>query len=104
MKIGLHRFPWRHHITLFDQVGFLYGLLTTAGFAHLKNQPDLLAELLEDRSSYGETFFVPVRARWHETWRDESGDLVQALKDLKFDIGNMLKKAITAVEDESSSL
>ena len=53
---------------------------------------------------YGETFFVPVHARWHETWRDERGDLVHALKDLKFDIGNMLKKAITAVEDESSSL
>ena len=41
-------------------------------FAHLKNQPDLLAELLEDKTSYGETFFVPVRARWHETWEDEN--------------------------------
>ena len=73
-------------------------------FAHLKNQPDLLAELLEDKTSYGETFFVPVRARWHETWRDERGDLVPALKDLKHDIGNMLNKAIAAVEDENASL
>ena len=72
-------------------------------FAHLKNQPDLLAELLEDKTSYGETFFVPVRARWHETWRDESGDLVPALKDLKHDIGNMLNKAIAAIEDENDS-
>ena len=73
-------------------------------FAHLKNQPDLLTELLEDKTSYGETFFVPVRARWHETWRDESDDLVPALKDLKHDIGNMLNKAIAAVEDENDSL
>ena len=24
--------------------------------------------MLEDKTSYGETFFVPARARWHETW------------------------------------
>ena len=73
-------------------------------FAHFKNQPDLLAELLEDKTSYGETFFVPVRARWHETWKDESGGLVPALKDLKHDVGNMLNKAIAAIEDENDSL
>ena len=73
-------------------------------FAHLQNQPDLLAELLEDKTSYGETFFVPVRARWHETWEDENGDLVPALKDLKHDMGNMLNKAIHAIEDENDSL
>ena len=73
-------------------------------FAHLKNQPDLLAELLEDKISYGETFFVPVRARWHETWEEENGDLVPALKDLKHNIGNMLNKAIHAIEDENDSL
>ena len=73
-------------------------------FAHLKNRPDLLKALLEDKTSFGETFFVPVRARWHETWEDENGDLVPALKDLKHDIGNMLNKAIAAVEDENDSL
>ncbi|MGK2934657.1 MAG: type I restriction-modification system subunit M [Gemmatimonadaceae bacterium] len=73
-------------------------------FAHLKRKPDLIAELLEDRTSYGETFFVPVRARWHESWTDSSGDLVPALKDLKYDIGNMLNKAIAAVEDENDAL
>ena len=73
-------------------------------FVHLKDQPELLGELLEDKTSYGETFFVPVRARWHETWKDENGDLVPALKDLKDDIGNMLNKAIAAVEDENDSL
>ncbi len=73
-------------------------------FAHLKDQPDLVAELLEDKTSYGETFFVPVRARWHEPWGDDSGDLVPALKDLKQDIGNMLNKAIAAIEDENDAL
>jgi len=73
-------------------------------FANLKGKPDLVAELLEDKTSYGETFFVPVRARWYESWRDENGELVPALKDLKHDIGNMLNKAIAAVEDENDAL
>jgi type I restriction enzyme M protein len=71
-------------------------------FAHI--DPDLLSELLEDKTSYGETFFVPVRARWHESWHDENGDEVPALKDLKQDIGNMLNKALAAVEDENDAL
>jgi type I restriction enzyme M protein len=73
-------------------------------FAHLKDQPALVKELLEEKTSYGETFFVPVRARWHEAWTDENGDLVPALKDLKYDIGNMLNKAIAAVEEENDAL
>ena len=48
-------------------------------FDHLKDQPDLIKELLEDKTSYGETFFVPVRARWHEPWIDPNGDLVRRL-------------------------
>ena len=73
-------------------------------FAHLKDQPELVRELLEGKTSYGETFFVPVRARWHEPWIDENGDQVPALKDLKHDIGNMLNKAIAAVEEENDAL
>ncbi|NWG12383.1 MAG: type I restriction-modification system subunit M [Acidobacteria bacterium] len=73
-------------------------------FAHLKDKPDLVDELLEDKTSYGETFFVPIRARWHQSWKDENGDLVPALKDLKHDIGNMLNKAIAILEDENDSL
>jgi type I restriction enzyme M protein len=73
-------------------------------FAHLKDNPVLVKELLEDKTSYGETFFVPVRARWHESWTDENGELVPALKDLKYDIGNMLNKAIAAIEDANDSL
>ncbi|MDD2202750.1 MAG: N-6 DNA methylase, partial [Firmicutes bacterium] len=73
-------------------------------FAHLKDHPELIQELLEDKTSYGETFFVPVRARWNESWTDENGNTVPALKDLKYDIGNMLNKAIAAVEDENDAL
>lgn len=73
-------------------------------YAHLRDQPELLAELLEDKATYGETFFVPVRARWHESWMDENGEEVPALKDLKHDIGSMLNKAIAAVEDENDAL
>lgn len=73
-------------------------------FADLKGQPELIKELLEDKTSYGDTFFVPVRARWHESWLDENGKLVPALKDLKHDIGNMLNKAIAAIEDENDAL
>jgi type I restriction enzyme M protein len=72
-------------------------------FAHI-DDPQLLRELLEDKTSYGETFFVPPRARWHESWVDENGDMVPPIKHLKHDIGNMLNKAIAAVEDENDSL
>src|SRR5262245_61288060 len=86
--------------------------LKRTDFAHIKD-PVLLKELLEDKTSYGETFFVPVRARWHESWIKEdddqsdgyeNGDVVPALKDLKHDIGNMLNKALAAVEEENDSL
>jgi type I restriction enzyme M protein len=77
--------------------------LSKKDFAHITD-PVLLKELLEDKTSYGETFFVPVRARWHESWTDENGDEVPALKDLKQDIGNMLNKAVAAVEDENDAL
>jgi len=73
-------------------------------FAHLKEKPELIDELLEDKTSYGDTFFVPKRARWHETWVDENGEIVPALKDLKSNIGDMLNKALAAIEDQNVSL
>ena len=48
-------------------------VLRQKDFAHVTN-PALLKELLEDKTSYGDTFFVPVRARWHESWTDENGE------------------------------
>ena len=53
-------------------------------FAHLKGTSELVAELLEDKTSYGETFFVPVRARWHEHWKDDNGDLVEEVMGKDF--------------------
>lgn len=78
-------------------------ILRRKDYAHITDLT-LLSELLEDKISYGETFFVPVRARWHQPWTDENGDQVPALKDLKQDIGNMLNKALAAVEDENDAL
>ncbi|MFZ2956989.1 MAG: type I restriction-modification system subunit M [Candidatus Ozemobacteraceae bacterium] len=78
--------------------------LRNENFAHHKGNPGLFEELLNDKTSYGETFFVPVRARWHESWVDENGQTVPALKDLKHDIGDMLNKAIAAIEEANDSL
>lgn len=63
-------------------------------YPHLADQPELITEILREKTPYGETFFVPVRARWHEAWTDEEGKRVPAIKELKHDIGNMLNKAI----------
>jgi len=76
-------------------------------FAHI-DDPTLLAELMESKTSYGETFFMPLRARWHEPWIDTDADgnesQVPPLKHLKQDIGNMLNKALAAVEDANDAL
>lgn len=70
-------------------------------YAHL--DPDTLVELLEDKTSYGETFFVPRRARWNEGW-EENGEQVPPLKHLKQNIGEMLNKALAALEEANDSL
>jgi type I restriction enzyme M protein len=49
-------------------------------------------ELLEDPSSYGDTFFVPERARWHN------------ILNLKEDVGNHLNKALSAIEEANHEL
>lgn len=73
-------------------------------YAHLKDRPEQLEELLNDKNSFGETFFVPPRARWHQGWTDEEGNQVPPLKHLKSDIGSMLNKAIAAIEEENDAL
>ena len=35
--------------------------------------PEQLAEVLDDKITYGLTFYVPPRARWHEGFSDENG-------------------------------
>ncbi|MEM9541048.1 MAG: type I restriction-modification system subunit M [Cyanobacteria bacterium P01_E01_bin.42] len=76
-------------------------------YAHIED-PEFLEEILEKPSSYGETFYVPKRARWHESWidKDEEGNdvFVPPIKHLKQDIGNLLTKALSAIEDENDIL
>ncbi len=74
-------------------------------YVHLKDDdPQEYDKIIEEKISYGETFYVPPRARWHESWIDENGEEVPPLKHLKYDIGNMLNKAIATIEDENDAL
>ena len=47
-------------------------------FAHLA--PDQLDVILNDKTSYGDTFFIPQHARWYEQWTDEARNLQPAIK------------------------
>lgn len=66
--------------------------------------PEQLAIVLNDKTSYGDTFFIPQRARWNEQWTDEAGNLQPAIKDLKSNVGEMLNKAVAAIEEENDVL
>lgn len=70
--------------------------------------PDRLAEILDNRTSYGDTMFVPPRARWNEPWmetlEDGTTEPRPALKDTQTGIGEMLNKAIAALEDDNEAL
>src|SRR5687768_15918099 len=55
-----------------------------ATYAHLGEEA--VAELVEDPTSYGDTFFVPERARWAN------------IKDLQQGIGEGLDQALAALE------
>lgn len=52
----------------------------------------MINELLEEKTTYGETFFVPVRARWKN------------IKHLHHNIGEELNKAIYALEEANETL
>jgi type I restriction enzyme M protein len=62
----------------------------------------VLAEILEDKITYGETFFVPKRARWNEEFTDENGVLQPPIKHLQNNIGQMLNKALDAIEEANA--
>ncbi len=59
----------------------------TERYKHLPK--DLLEEVIDDKGSYGETFFVPKRARWSN------------IQHLKTNVGESLDKALAALEDEN---
>jgi type I restriction enzyme M protein len=66
-------------------------------YKHL--DPETLNEILEDKLTYGETFFVPPRARWNEKFIDENGVQQPEIKHLQNNIGQMLNKALDAIEE-----
>ncbi len=72
--------------------------LIKTDYKHLVGNP-FLEELLEDKQTYGETFFVPKRARWNTGFTDENGVEQPAIKHLQANIGQMLNKALDAIED-----
>ena len=60
---------------------------------------DTLNEILEDKLTFGDTFFVPSRARWNEGFTDENGVQQPPIKHLQNNIGQMLNKALDAIEE-----
>ncbi len=66
-------------------------------YKHLDSH--VLQEILEDKVTYGETFFVPIRARWNESFIDENGNQQPPIKHLQNNIGQMLNKALDAIEE-----
>lgn len=58
-----------------------------------------LNEVLEDKLTYGDTFFVPKRARWNEKFIDKNGIEQPPIKHLQNNIGQMLNKALDAIEE-----
>src|SRR5688500_4281611 len=67
---------------------------------------------VESPEFYGETFFVPERARWRpdhipslKMIRESSGkDEIVYIANLKEDVGNQLNKALAALEDANPEL
>ena len=57
-------------------------------YKHL--EVDTLEIILEEKTTYGDTFFVPKRARWHEGFTDENGVPHPPIKHLQSNIGQML--------------
>jgi hypothetical protein len=71
-------------------------------YSHLP--ADALTDVLEDKNSYGETFYVPKIARWNESYLNKQGQTVPALKDVKKDVGERLNEAIAAIEENNTPL
>jgi type I restriction enzyme M protein len=62
------------------------------------------ANLIEDPNLYGETFFVPRRARWRPGEHEIPDEKITYIVNLKEDVGNQLNKALAALEDANPEL
>lgn len=60
--------------------------------------------LVEDPNLYGETFFVPRRARWRPGEHEIPDEKITYIVNLKEDVGNQLNKALAALEDANPEL
>jgi type I restriction enzyme M protein len=60
-------------------------------------QPEI-GKILEEKSTYGDTFFVPKYSRWHEGYVDDHGQPQPAIKNLHNNIGARLNKALEQLE------
>jgi type I restriction enzyme M protein len=58
-------------------------------------------EYINDRTSYGSTFFVPTEARWE---CDDNGDGWTGILHQKTEVSSKLKRALVAIEKENSQL
>lgn len=81
------------------QQGIEYKKWQDAGYS----AEDAIA-LIEDPNLYGETFFVPRRARWRLGAYEASDDNITYILNLKEDVGNQLNKALAALEDANPEL
>ncbi len=68
-------------------------------YNHLDDET--LNEIMEEKLTYGETFFVPPRARWNEGFTDENKVKHPPIKHLQSNIGQMLNKALDAIEESN---
>jgi len=79
-------------------------------YSHLS--PEEINELLEDKTTYKDTFFVPIRARWNGSWTEtitnDKGEKQEvfhpALKDIKTNVGAALNKALAEVEEANEPI
>lgn len=77
--------------------------LTESTFKHIKDKKRL-TELLNNKDLYYPAFYVPDRARWYDGFIDDNGNQQPAIKDLHENIGEMLNKALAALEESNESL
>ncbi|MAT57900.1 MAG: N-6 DNA methylase [Ignavibacteriae bacterium] len=77
--------------------------LTESTFKHIKDK-NKLTELLKDKDNYYPVFYVPDRARWYDGFIDDNGNQQPAIKDLHENIGEMLNKALAALEESNEAL
>lgn len=66
--------------------------------------PSQVEELLEEKVTYGDTFFMPQFARWNDGYADEHGDRQPAIKNLHHNVGARLNKSLEQLEAENEVL